>query len=115
MGLEEYLDMPAEAREDPLFIRTKGKELGRDGCRVPIPWTTDPTTNFGFSPVACKPWLPQPADWGEHSVEREAADPNSMLAWYRTLLAHRPTAVGRSHVGRARPTRVASPSSATAC
>ena len=44
--------MPAEAREDPLFIRTKGKELGRDGCRVPIPWTTDPTTNFGFSPVA---------------------------------------------------------------
>jgi alpha-glucosidase len=89
MGLEEYLDMPAEAREDPLFIRTKGKERGRDGCRVPIPWTTDPTTNFGFSPVACKPWLPQPADWGEHSVEREAADPNSMLAWYRTLMAHR--------------------------
>ena len=28
MGLEEFLDMPAEAREDPLFIRTKGKELG---------------------------------------------------------------------------------------
>jgi alpha-glucosidase len=95
MGLEEYLDMPAEAREDPLFIRTKGKELGRDGCRVPIPWTTDPTTNFGFSPVACKPWLPQPADWGEHSVEREAADPTSMLAWYRTLMAHRRLLSGR--------------------
>ena len=72
-----------------MFIRTKGKELGRDGCRVPIPWTTDPTTNFGISTVACKPWLPQPADWGTHSVEREAADPTSMLAWYRTLLAHR--------------------------
>ena len=41
LGLEEYLDMPDEAREDPLFIRTKGKELGRDGCRVPLPWTTD--------------------------------------------------------------------------
>ena len=94
MGLEEYLDMPAVAREDPLFIRTNGAELGRDGCRVPIPWTTDPTTNFGFSPVPCKPWLPQPADWGEHSVEREAANPTSMLAWYRTLLAHRPLLSG---------------------
>ena len=95
MGLEEYLDMPAEAREDPLFIRTNGKELGRDGCRVPLPWTTDPSTNFGFSPVACTPWLPQPADWGAHSVEREAADPNSMLAWYRTLLANRRLLSGR--------------------
>ena len=40
LGLEEYLDMPAEAREDPLFIRTNGQEIGRDGCRVPLPWTT---------------------------------------------------------------------------
>jgi alpha-glucosidase len=96
MGLEEYLDMPAAAREDPLFIRTDGKELGRDGCRVPLPWTTDPSTSFGFSPTsaAAEPWLPQPADWGEHSVEREAADPQSMLAFYRTLLAHRPLLSG---------------------
>ena len=96
MGLEEYLDMPAEAREDPLFIRTDGKEIGRDGCRVPLPWTTDPATSFGFSPTAdpAAPWLPQPENWGEHSVEREAADPQSMLAWYRTLLAHRPLLSG---------------------
>ena len=87
--------MPDEAREDPLFIRTAGKELGRDGCRVPLPWTTDESTSFGFSPPgADKPWLPQPKDWGEHSVEREAADPHSMLAWYRTLLAHRPLLSG---------------------
>ena len=83
--------MPAEAREDPLFIRTAGKELGRDGCRVPLPWTTDPSTSFGFSSTAnpAKPWLPQPENWGEHSVEREAADPQSMLSWYRTVLANR--------------------------
>ena len=90
MGLAEYLDMPDEAPEDPLFIRTNGKEVGRDGCRVPLPWTSDPSTSFGFSPPGtAAPWLPQPSDWGEHSAEREAADPNSMLAWYRTLLAHR--------------------------
>ena len=94
IGLAEYLDMPDAAREDPLFIRTNGEQLGRDGCRVPLPWTSDPSTNFGFSPGPVEPWLPQPADWGEHSVEREAADPNSMLSWYRTLLAHRPLLSG---------------------
>ncbi len=87
--------MPAEAREDPLFIRTDGKEIGRDGCRVPLPWTSDPSTSYGFSPPgSAAPWLPQPSDWGEHSAAREAADPNSMLAWYRTLLAHRPLLSG---------------------
>jgi len=94
MGLQEYLDMPDEAREDPLFIRTNGAQLGRDGCRVPLPWTSDPSTNFGFSPGPVEPWLPQPSDWGDHSAEREAADPNSMLSWYHTLLAHRPLLSG---------------------
>jgi alpha-glucosidase len=94
LGLEEVLDLPDEVREDPLFIRTDGEQLGRDGCRVPLPWTTDITTSFGFSPVAAEPWLPQPANWGELSVARQMADRHSMLAWYRTLLAHRPLLSG---------------------
>jgi alpha-glucosidase len=89
LGLEEFLDLPDESREDPLFIRTDGAELGRDGCRVPLPWTADATTSFGFSPTPAEPWLPQPENWGELSVERQSADNGSMLAWYRTLLAHR--------------------------
>jgi alpha-glucosidase len=94
LGLEEYLDMPDEAREDPLFIATNGDELGRDGCRVPLPWTSDATTSFGFSPVAVEPWLPQPSTWGDLSVAHEAADPQSMLSWYRILMAHRPMLSG---------------------
>ena len=94
LGLEEYLDMPDEAREDPLFIRSGGQELGRDGCRVPLPWTTDISTSYGFSPVPVEPWLPQPKDWAELSVEHQVADPHSMLAWYKTLLAHRPLLSG---------------------
>ncbi|HEY7626658.1 MAG TPA: glycoside hydrolase family 13 protein [Ilumatobacteraceae bacterium] len=94
LGLEEYLDMPDEARQDPLFIGTNGKELGRDGCRAPLPWTSDASTSFGFSPSAVKPWLPQPADWAPLSVEREEADPNSMLRFYRHLLATRPQLTG---------------------
>jgi len=94
LGLEEMLDMPDEAREDPLFINTNGKELGRDGCRVPLPWTTDPATSFGFSTVGVEPWLPQPKDFGDQAASLQAADPHSMLAWYRTLLAHRPLLSG---------------------
>ena len=94
LGLEEVLDMPDQAREDPLFIRSNGKELGRDGCRVPLPWTTDATTSYGFSPAPVAPWLPQPKDWADLSAERQVADPQSMLAWYRTVLAHRPLLSG---------------------
>ena len=35
-------------------------ERGRDGCRVPIPWTPE-GPSLGFGPTA--PWLPQPAAW----------------------------------------------------
>jgi alpha-glucosidase len=94
LGLEEVLDLPDEARQDPLFIRTNGEQVGRDGCRVPLPWTTDAETSFGFSPVAAEPWLPQPENWGELSVEQQAGAPRSMLTWYRTLLAHRPLLSG---------------------
>ena len=94
LGLEEMLDMPDECREDPLFINTNGKELGRDGCRVPLPWTADPATSFGFSPVSVMPWLPQPDDFGGQAASVQAADPQSMLAWYRSLLAHRPLLSG---------------------
>jgi alpha-glucosidase len=94
LGLHEVLDIPPAARQDPLFIRTNGQEPGRDGCRVPLPWTDDPATSFGFSPVAAEPWLPQPDNWGEWSVENEDVDPNSMLTFYRTLLEHRPQLSG---------------------
>jgi alpha-glucosidase len=94
LGLEEYLDMPDDVREDPLFIRTDGEELGRDGCRVPLPWTADAATSFGFSPHApgaatAPPWLPQPSDWNAVAADAQAADPESMLSWYRRLLPAR--------------------------
>ena len=86
--------MPDDAREDPLFFRTNGKERGRDGCRIPLPWTDDATTSYGFSPAKVEPWLPQPPDWGDSSVAKEIDDAGSMLHWYRTLLTHRPMLAG---------------------
>lgn len=94
LGLPEVLDIPPEARQDPIFLRTKGVEIGRDGCRVPIPWTATPDGSFGFSPptTTIAPWLPQPSDWGRYGADAQSRDPDSMLGFYRRLLAARRTA-----------------------
>ena len=86
LGLEEVTDLPDELRQDPAFIRTKGRQPGRDGCRVPLPWSGD-APPFGFGPDdGAAPWLPQPETWAAKTAERQAADPDSMLSLYRSAL-----------------------------
>ena len=93
LGLPEVLDIPDDRREDPLFARTGGTEIGRDGCRIPLPWTPDPATSYGFSSVAPSegPWLPQPEGWGAYAASTAAAQPDSTWSFYRHLLAARRT------------------------
>jgi alpha-glucosidase len=88
LGLPEVLDLPAEARQDPIFGRTNGAELGRDGCRVPIPWAGT-SAPYSFGPEGSTPWLPQPDRWAELSVAAQENDPASTLSLYRTALALR--------------------------
>jgi alpha-glucosidase len=83
LGLPEVTDIPDDARRDPVFLRTGGRRPGRDGCRVPLPWTSS-GPGFGFSTGS--PWLPQPPDWGGYSVEAQAGDPGSFLSLYREAL-----------------------------
>src|SRR4029078_4695662 len=61
LGLEEVEDIPDALRQDPMFCRAAGENLGRAGCRVPLPWSGD-APPFGFSPpnATAEPWLPQP-------------------------------------------------------
>jgi alpha-glucosidase len=87
LGLED-VDLPAELRQDPIFHRTNGDRLGRDGCRIPVPWTPDPP-GFGFT--SGKPWLPMPAGFGTRSVAAQDGDAGSTLALFRAALAQRPT------------------------
>ncbi len=48
---------------------------GRDGCRVPIPWSGD-RPPYGFSPRRrCTPWLDQPDDWAALTVEARERRP----------------------------------------
>ncbi len=87
LGLEEVLDIPDDRRQDPIFERTGGERVGRDGCRVPLPWSGQ-TAPFGFGPAGT-PWLPQPDSWSNKTVEAENADPRSTLAFYRAALRAR--------------------------
>jgi alpha-glucosidase len=85
LGLSEVEDLPDEVRQDPVFARTQGVDIGRDGCRVPLPWSGD-APPFGFNTTGTAPWLPQPARWAGLTVERETDDPDSMLELYRRAL-----------------------------
>lgn len=84
LGLGEVEDLPEDALQDPTWERTGHKVRGRDGCRVPLPWSGD-RAPFGFGRDA-DPWLPQPAAWADLTAERQAADPDSTLNLYRLLL-----------------------------
>ncbi|KAB2349564.1 glycoside hydrolase family 13 protein [Actinomadura rudentiformis] len=81
LGLAEVLDLPEEYLQDPQ--RGRDPESGRDGCRVPLPWSGD-APPFGFGPGSS--WLPMPEGWRDLTVERQEADPESMLALYRAAL-----------------------------
>jgi alpha-glucosidase len=93
LGLWEVQDIPDELRQDPIWARTGGADPGRDGSRVPLPWSgTEPP--FGFSPAgaAAGPWLPQPKEWRDLTVAAETANPGSMLRLYREALRIRRSA-----------------------
>jgi alpha-glucosidase len=83
LGLPEVEDIPPEQRRDPMWLRSGGIDPGRDGCRVPIPWS-GARPPHGFSPEgADRPWLDQPDDWAPLTVASQTDDPESMLSLYR--------------------------------
>jgi len=88
LGLPE-VDLPDEAIRDPVYRRSGGTDRGRDGARVPLPWSESPEP-YGFGPPGSTPWLPQPPGWGAYSVLSQSRDPGSPLALTRAALALRP-------------------------
>ncbi|NUS43990.1 MAG: glycoside hydrolase family 13 protein [Mycobacteriaceae bacterium] len=90
LGLEEIENLPDNARQDPTWRQSGHADVGRDGCRIPLPWSAE-HASFGFSPrgATAPPWLPQPAHWAALSVAAQTEDPHSVLALYRAALALR--------------------------
>ncbi|MEV0285015.1 glycoside hydrolase family 13 protein [Kribbella sp. NPDC050820] len=86
LGLQEVGELPAANLQDPAYFRSKGAEKGRDGCRVPIPWTVG-GLSFGFGSGGSH--LVQPKWFGGYSVEAQEGDPESTLSLYRKALAVR--------------------------
>ena len=84
LGLNEVFEIPTEMRQDPAFITTGGERVGRDGCRVPLPWSLKGNA-LGFNSTGDS-WLPQPDSWKKLNAESQSADANSMLTLARTAL-----------------------------
>ncbi len=84
LGLPSEFSIPRDRLTDPTWDRTDHAELGRDHCRVPLPWSGD-RPPYGFS-GADDTWLPMPENWSGLTVEAQAADPDSTLALYRQAI-----------------------------
>ncbi|MCX4812199.1 glycoside hydrolase family 13 protein [Streptomyces sp. NBC_01239] len=83
LGLPEVADLPVEALQDPIWEQQGHTHKGRDGCRVPLPWTTTgPSYGFGAGPA----WLPQPTSFAAYAVEAQDGTEGSTLELYRTAL-----------------------------
>ncbi|MFF7473486.1 alpha-amylase family glycosyl hydrolase [Streptomyces sp. NPDC008092] len=83
LGLPEAADLPVTVLQDPIWEQTGHTRKGRDGCRVPLPWTADgPSYGFGSGGS----WLPQPEWFGSYAVAAQAGAAGSTLELYRTAL-----------------------------
>ena len=100
LGLEEVDDLPEDLLQDPTWLRSGHTIRGRDGCRVPLPWS-GAAPPFGFGPAGSTPWLPQPASWRERTVAAQTGDPDSFLELYRTALRLRHQHLGFRGTGMA--------------
>jgi alpha-glucosidase len=85
IGMESVEPETLEEVRDPVGKRYWPGYKGRDAQRRPMQWTSGP--NAGFTTGT--PWLKLPGGAIERSVERAAADPDSILNFYKRALALR--------------------------
>ncbi|MET0693930.1 MAG: glycoside hydrolase family 13 protein, partial [Propionibacteriaceae bacterium] len=83
LGLHEVADLPLDSLQDPIWERTLNVKKGRDGCRVPLPWSAD-GDSYGFG--AGPSWLPQPAGFTQTAVSAQNGRADSTLELYREAL-----------------------------
>ena len=84
IGMKTTPPARKEDVKDPVGLRGWPQEKGRDGERTPMQWNPGP--NAGFTAAGVKPWLPVSPDYITVNVETEEKDPDSLLAWYRSLI-----------------------------
>ncbi|MEO7587986.1 MAG: glycoside hydrolase family 13 protein [Arachnia sp.] len=87
LGLPEHTTLPHEFRQDPVWERSNHEQVGRDGCRIPLPWTAD-APGLGFSPTG-ETWLPQPDAYKDLAADQQVGVAGSTWSLYRDALALR--------------------------
>jgi len=87
LGMENNDPKRKEDVKDPKGRTGWPADKGRDGERTPMQWND--AENAGFS--THEPWLPAPPSYKTHNVAAESKDPNSVLEFYRKVLALRHT------------------------
>jgi alpha-glucosidase len=87
IGQSTWVPERVEDVRDPLGITGWPKEKGRDGARTPMQWDLS-NAQAGFT-SSTHPWLPVAANHDKVNVQVEQADDDSLLSWYRRLLALR--------------------------
>jgi alpha-glucosidase len=85
IGMENNDPKRREDVKDPVGKLGWPVWKGRDGERTPMQWNDEP--NAGFSRAT--PWLPVPPSYHTRNVAQELKDPDSVLQFYRHLLALR--------------------------
>ena len=85
LGLPEHTTLEPQYRQDPTFARTNGERVGRDGCRVPLPWESGVGAANGFNTTG-KSWLPQPEIYAAYSRDQQTGVAASTLELYKKAL-----------------------------
>ena len=99
LGLSD-VDIPSDVCVAPPATRVAPdfRWWDRSRCRTPMPWTGGPGAGF----TTGRPWLRLGPDAGTRNVQAEAADPDSVLSFYRRLIALR-SATSALQVGELHP------------
>jgi len=88
LGLPEHTTLDGKYRQDPTYFRTNGERVGRDGCRVPLPWEGGANAANGFSETG-ESWLPQPGAYRVLARDKQEGVAGSTLELYKRLLKER--------------------------
>ena len=84
LGLPEHTTLPDELRQDPTWFRSEFERVGRDGCRIPMPWVADEPA-LGFSPNGAR-WLPQPPAYQPVAADQQSGVEGSTWERYRRAI-----------------------------
>jgi alpha-glucosidase len=93
IGMKTTPPKRVEDVKDPIGVTGWPKEKGRDGERTPMQWDASP--NAGFT--SGTPWLPVPPSAKEINVAAQTGKPDSLFAWYQSLIRLKKTVPAFAH------------------